>query len=147
MQQYETRVADVFVISSNEAILSCSLPSHNAEFLTITSWVTNEGVNIDKNALSGPVNPISQFLRTISGNCSSKCKGENAIHEVYFSHFFSAVMKSYEIFVRDNFGLLGNTVLLKCDVPFTSFVFVHSWVVLDPPDQYEYTRDNYGIYS
>ena len=88
MQQYETRVGDVFVISSNEAILSCSLPSHNAEFLTITSWVTNEGVNIDKNSLSGPVNPISQFLRTISGICSSKCKGENQIHEVYSSHLF-----------------------------------------------------------
>ena len=46
LQDYETRVGDVFVISHNEAILSCSLPSHTAEFLSIVAWVTSEGVTL-----------------------------------------------------------------------------------------------------
>ena len=38
----------------------------------------------------------------------------------------------YEIFVRDNYGLAGNHVLLKCDVPFNPFVTVDGWIVFGP---------------
>ena len=51
--QYETRVGDTFVISSNDAIMSCSLPSFASEYLSITSWVTSEGVQITKSETYG----------------------------------------------------------------------------------------------
>ena len=53
LQAYETRVADVFVIAHNEAILSCSLPSHAAGFLDIVAWVTSEGLNINRETPKG----------------------------------------------------------------------------------------------
>ena len=43
---------------------------------------------------------------------------------------FSAISEAYEIFVRDSFGVVGNDVLVKCDVPFNTFVAVTAWVVL-----------------
>ena len=43
---YETRVGDSFVISANDALLSCSLPSYASEYLTIVAWVTSEGAHI-----------------------------------------------------------------------------------------------------
>ena len=53
LQPYETRVGDVFVIAHNEAILSCSLPSHAGGFLEISSWVTSEGLNINRDTRQG----------------------------------------------------------------------------------------------
>ena len=47
--QYETRVGDAFVISSNDAILSCSLPSFASEYLTVLAWVTSEGLQVSPN--------------------------------------------------------------------------------------------------
>ena len=44
--QYETRVGDAFVISHNDAILSCSLPSFASEYLSVTAWVSSQGVEI-----------------------------------------------------------------------------------------------------
>ena len=51
--QYETRVADAFVISSNDAILSCSLPSFASEFLSVVAWVTSEGVQVYRQEPAG----------------------------------------------------------------------------------------------
>ena len=48
--QYETRVADAFVISSNDAILSCSLPSFASEYLLVTAWVTSQGEQVSRQA-------------------------------------------------------------------------------------------------
>jgi len=61
---------------------------------------------------------------------------------------FSAVLEAYEIFVRDSFGIVGNTVLLECHVPFTRFVHVDSWIVYDQANNpTECARNDYGIYS
>ncbi len=46
LQAYETRVADGFVMSGNEALVVCSLPSHTAQFLQVVAWVTSESVEI-----------------------------------------------------------------------------------------------------
>ena len=60
---YETRVGDAFVIASNDALLSCSLPSFASEYLSITSWVTSEGLQISHSDTNGNVStPTSQLL-------------------------------------------------------------------------------------
>ena len=46
LQAYETRVGDGFVVSGNEALVVCSLPSHTAQFLQVAAWITSEGVEI-----------------------------------------------------------------------------------------------------
>lgn len=57
------------------------------------------------------------------------------------------MLEPYEIFVRDGFGMVGNTVLLECHVPFTRFVHVDSWVVFDQANSpTEFARNDYGIY-
>ena len=46
LQAYETRVGDGFVLSGNDALVVCSLPSHTAQFLQVAAWVTSEGAEI-----------------------------------------------------------------------------------------------------
>jgi hypothetical protein len=46
LQAYETRVGDVFVVSGNDALMACSLPSHTAQLLQLAAWVTSEGAEI-----------------------------------------------------------------------------------------------------
>ena len=42
-QDYETDVNKEYVIRGNSAILKCSIPSFVADFVQVTSWVTNKG--------------------------------------------------------------------------------------------------------
>ena len=60
----------------------------------------------------------------------------------------SVTVAEYGVFVRDSFGILGNSVLLECHVPFTSFVSVDSWLVYDGTtavlSTIEYARNDYG---
>ena len=46
VQTYETRVADVFVIIGNDALVKCTVPSYAADFMEIVGWVTNEDYEI-----------------------------------------------------------------------------------------------------
>ena len=39
-QVYQTQVSDVFAISGNDVLMSCTLPSFASEFLFVISWVT-----------------------------------------------------------------------------------------------------------
>ena len=52
-QVYQTRVSDVFAISGNDALISCTLPSFASEFLSVISWVTSEGHQILPAKLDG----------------------------------------------------------------------------------------------
>ena len=47
-QEYETRVGDIFVMLQNDALVACSLPSFASELLSVQSWVTSEGENIER---------------------------------------------------------------------------------------------------
>ena len=46
VQTYETRVADVFVIIGNDALVKCTVPSYAADFMEVVGWVTNEDYEI-----------------------------------------------------------------------------------------------------
>ena len=49
-QEYETRVADIFVMLQNDALVACSFPSFAADLLTVQNWVTSEGENIERSS-------------------------------------------------------------------------------------------------
>ena len=42
-QEYSTRANDVYVIIGNSALMKCEIPSFVADFVSVHSWVTNEG--------------------------------------------------------------------------------------------------------
>ena len=52
-RHYETRVADAFVVASNDALLSCSLPSFASEYLSVLAWVTSEGLEVSAHQQGG----------------------------------------------------------------------------------------------
>ena len=64
---YETRVGDAFVISSNDALLSCSLPSFASEYLSVVAWVSSEGLEV-----SSSHNPGGELER----------QGNTALHSI-----------------------------------------------------------------
>ena len=45
-QDYQSRVADVFVMVGNDATMTCGLPGFAAEFVSVAGWVTSEGRNV-----------------------------------------------------------------------------------------------------
>ncbi|ETN60360.1 DSCAM [Anopheles darlingi] len=46
-QFYKTRVIDEYVLNGNAAILKCLIPSFIADFITVTAWVADDGVEIE----------------------------------------------------------------------------------------------------
>ena len=42
-QDYSTRVGDVYVIIGNSALMKCDVPSFVADFVSVNSWISNEG--------------------------------------------------------------------------------------------------------
>ena len=43
IQGYDTDFHKAYVINGNSALLKCEIPSHVADFVTVESWVDNEG--------------------------------------------------------------------------------------------------------
>ncbi|EDS26522.1 DSCAM [Culex quinquefasciatus] len=48
-QFYKTRVIDEYVLNGNSALLKCLIPSFIADFITVTSWVADDGAEIEMN--------------------------------------------------------------------------------------------------
>ena len=42
-QEYSTRANDVYVIIGNSALVKCEIPSFVADFVSVHSWITNQG--------------------------------------------------------------------------------------------------------
>ena len=41
-------MGDIFVMLQNDALVACNLPSFASELLSVQSWVTSEGENIER---------------------------------------------------------------------------------------------------
>ncbi|KXJ71270.1 hypothetical protein RP20_CCG020996, partial [Aedes albopictus] len=48
-QFYKTRVIDEYVLNGNSALLKCLIPSFIADFISVTSWVSDDGTEIEMN--------------------------------------------------------------------------------------------------
>ena len=42
-QDYATRVGDAFVIIGNSALMKCDVPSFVADFVSVNSWINDQG--------------------------------------------------------------------------------------------------------
>ena len=49
-QDYNTETHNVYVILGNSALLKCEIPSFVIDFVSVDSWVDNEGNEVFKNA-------------------------------------------------------------------------------------------------
>ena len=61
IQGYDTDFHKAYVINGNSALLKCEIPSHVADFVSVESWVDNQG---------------EEFFSEINnnyGNDSAKC--------------------------------------------------------------------------
>ena len=45
-QKYKTGASEEYIISGNDALMKCYIPSFMSDFVTVTSWVSSEGVQI-----------------------------------------------------------------------------------------------------
>ena len=52
-QQYKTTAHEEFVIVGNDALMKCNIPSFMSDFVSVTSWVNSEGLEIHPGASSG----------------------------------------------------------------------------------------------
>ena len=51
IQAYIVNVFDEQVILGNDVLLKCNIPSFQADFVSVESWVDSEGVSIQKSEL------------------------------------------------------------------------------------------------
>jgi len=59
-------------MAGNEALVVCSLPAHNAQFLQVAAWITNEGVEISPSSSSGQ---DSLCAKALPNCCFQVCRG------------------------------------------------------------------------
>lgn len=125
-QFYKTRVIDEYVLNGNSALLKCLIPSFIADFITVTSWVADDGAEIEMNDDTG--SPRNKSLIRVP------CPEPESLILVFVVLLSPAVVNQYyEAQVYDVFVIKGNTALFKCQIP--SFVADHveiiEWVTTD----------------
>ena len=52
-QQYETDVNTEYIITGNDALVKCNIPSFMSDFVSVESWMTSEGQEIHSGSSSG----------------------------------------------------------------------------------------------
>ena len=157
---YETRVADSFVISSNEALLSCSLPSFASEYLSVVAWVTSEGVQIARSDTLGKgSSPHSWYFVMLSRikRCHTRYTFRTLSLLVYTFLFlnyvflpFLAMAQTYSVLTGDAHVMLGNDVTMGCSLPghLTDWVTITAWRLSErgqQPLELSLTTQTHGI--
>ena len=131
-QDYVARVHEIDVILGNAALLKCEIPSFVIDFVSVINWVDNEGAEhfITENT--------GIFLRTI-------LKGMVLNTQANCYIVFAVVSQDYATRVNDFDVILGNSALLKCEIPsfVTDFVSVINWSDAEGQDFYQY-QNNLG---
>ena len=134
-QTYTTYSHEFHVILGNSALLKCDIPSFVTDFVSVVSWVDNDGI---------------EYFPSNSGTTKYKIIGTlKHIWKLFFSHHinsFSVVAQTYNTDARKIHVIIGNSALMKCDIPsfVADFVSVISWV---DNDGIEYFQSNLGIFS
>ena len=77
-QEYSTRAGDVYVIIGNSALMKCDVPSFVADFVSVNSWVDNQGQEHFATNNNGISNNLSNMGHTI-----------NRSKRIQSSHFFT----------------------------------------------------------
>uniref|UniRef100_A0A1A9V523 Ig-like domain-containing protein n=1 Tax=Glossina austeni TaxID=7395 RepID=A0A1A9V523_GLOAU len=148
-QFYQTRVIDEFVLRGNAATLKCSVPSFVADFISVESWVDEEGAEILKPQENDSL-VVQQFFESqvydeyvIKGNAAIfKCQTPSFVADHleiidwldteggFYTKNETVVPQAYTVNVMDEAVLKGNSAILKCHIPsfVGDFIAVASWV-------------------
>uniref|UniRef100_A0A1B0B202 Ig-like domain-containing protein n=1 Tax=Glossina palpalis gambiensis TaxID=67801 RepID=A0A1B0B202_9MUSC len=148
-QFYQTRVTDEFVLRGNAATLKCSVPSFVADFISVESWVDEEGAEILKPQENDSL-VVQQFFESqvydeyvIKGNAAIfKCQTPSFVADHleiidwldteggFYTKNETVVPQAYTVNVMDEAVLKGNSAILKCHIPsfVGDFIAVASWV-------------------
>uniref|UniRef100_A0A1B0AGD7 Ig-like domain-containing protein n=1 Tax=Glossina pallidipes TaxID=7398 RepID=A0A1B0AGD7_GLOPL len=148
-QFYQTRVTDEFVLRGNAATLKCSVPSFVADFISVESWVDEEGAEILKPQENDSL-VVQQFFESqvydeyvIKGNAAIfKCQTPSFVADHleiidwldteggFYTKNETVVPQAYTVNVMDEAVLKGNSAILKCHIPsfVADFIAVASWV-------------------
>ena len=52
-QQYKTSAHEEYIITGNDALMKCSIPSFMSDFVFVTSWVDSEGNEMHSGSSAG----------------------------------------------------------------------------------------------
>ena len=126
----------------NSALLKCEIPSFVADFVSVANWIDNDGIEyfpsnnhngtqIQKNNFEEMGHSKKQFLEPFK-----KLK----------IIFFAVVAQTYTTDANKNYVILGNSALVKCEIPsfVADFVSVVSWL---DNDGMEYFPSNLGTFK
>ena len=139
VQKYATDPQrQVYVIVGNSALIKCEIPSFVADFVSVVSWVENNGLEYFPNHIG-----ILFFLFDAMGNTSSYFVLTKFFRFFVFSSF-SVVAQKYDTGASDSYIIVGNSALVKCEIPsfVADFVSISSWV--DNKNNEYYPSDSLG---
>ena len=155
-QDYVTDVPKVFVINGNSALLKCVIPSMVADFISVESWTDDSNNEFFSNINYGNL-IVSNLFIVFWLNIPSH-KQQNSLEfsnvEVRYTSFkknifcqfvmlsirsrnlqiknypiISVVTQDYETDADREYVIVGNSAIVKCEVPsfVADFVSVESW--------------------
>lgn len=133
-QDYRTEAENEFVIRGNSGVLKCKIPSFVADFVSIVSWVSDDGSEITrpthsygKQAVrSSRIEPIPMKPRlwqdVIPENVTLLSNLKQCLLPV--------VSQQYETEAENEYVIRGNSIAMKCKIPsfVSDFISVISWV-------------------
>lgn len=137
---YSVRVNDFDVILGNAALLKCEIPSFVSDFVSVINWSDNNGVEFyDSTAQLGIIK---------NGGHTNKLRFHNFLFCFY--NFFPpppVVSQDFSTQANDVYVIIGNSALVKCEIPsfVADFVYVYSWV--DEQGQDYFASNSNGIFT
>ena len=104
-QDYDVDVHAEYVLKGNDGLLKCYIPSYVSDFVSVVSWLSEDGIAYFPN------------------NAFGKCHNHNSFTVL-------VVPQHYKVDVHDESVLGGNNAVFKCVIPsfVADFVSTRSWL-------------------
>lgn len=132
MQEYKAYVNQEHVISGNDVLFKCDIPSFVADFVSVQSWADNEGViHATHSQGNRHICAIVLGVRDLLDLRLLYPDQSDFVSWSVVVVFFAAVITiDYEVDVFKETVIRGNDALLKCQIPsfISDLVTVDSWV-------------------
>ena len=140
VQEYATGASDEYVVSGNYALIKCEIPSFVADLVKVVSWENNNGELFAPNSASTYGTPTCEWIgvrlkwwkikslipqkhsfMTPPGSPFCKIWKKCRFNPILcFLLIYIAVNQEYETEADNEYVILGNSAIMKCEIP--SFV-------------------------
>ena len=140
-QSYKTGVEEEYVILGNDALMRCKVPSFVSDFVSVAAWLDNLGNTYfpnkhgKKHCYFPRVIVLRNFLQELP----------KLVKIIFNSLLYTAVSQSYITETNNAHVILGNSALLKCEIPsfVADFVTVDGWADNEGSEFFK-TTNNFG---